>query len=161
MIAFNALVTVAATYLLATFLQTVLHRLLGHGARGGWFRRVHLAEHHARYSRGRLVTNHAVEEKSLTPYYLGPVLACGALAWLILPRPLFWVHATTFALVFAVQVYVHDHFHLRRSWLNRFARFRALRRLHNLHHLRPGRNFSVLEPLWDRCLGTYQDKRAA
>lgn len=159
--ALNVGLTVLGTYLLATFLQAFLHRLLGHGGRGGWFRRTHLGEHHSRYGRGRLAALRAEPEATLTPFYAGPALACGVLAWNVLPRPLFWAHAATFAIVFALQVYVHDHFHLRRSWLNRFARFRTLRRLHYIHHLKPGRNYSVLEPLWDRVLGTSQRRRSA
>jgi sterol desaturase/sphingolipid hydroxylase (fatty acid hydroxylase superfamily) len=143
------------TALVATFLQASLHRLLGHGRVLPWFRRVHLGEHHSHYRPGRLAAPDRVDvERSLTPYYAAPLALVGLIAWLALPRPLFWVHAASMAAAFAAQVYVHDQFHIRRAWLNRYASFRTLRRYHNLHHRHADRNFSVLLPAWDVLFGT-------
>jgi|HubBroStandDraft_2_1064218.scaffolds.fasta_scaffold651038_2 hypothetical protein len=61
---------VMVAYLTGSFLQTVLHRWLGHRAVEGFFRRRHVLEHHRIYSARRLVSSeYSVVERSLTPYY--------------------------------------------------------------------------------------------
>lgn len=150
-------ITILATYLLGTFLQAFLHLSVGHHPRGGWFFRSHVGCHHTVYSGTHLASErYEDEETSLTVYYVLPSALAGWAAYRLLPPPLFWLHAVTMVVVFAVHVYVHVQFHLEKPWLDRFALFRRRRRMHDIHHLAPDRNFAVIEPLWDRLFGTYQ-----
>jgi sterol desaturase/sphingolipid hydroxylase (fatty acid hydroxylase superfamily) len=149
--------TAIATGLLATFIQTSLHFALGHHRIGGWFFRSHIKCHHTIYSGKKLATpEYEDEETSLTLFYLIPSAVAVSIAYQVLPRALFWVHLGPFVVLFALHVYVHVQFHVRKSWLNRFGWFRRLRRLHNIHHLNHHKNYSLLQPFWDRLLGSYQ-----
>ena len=151
--------TVVITTLLATFIQSALHFVLGHHRIGGWFFRNHVKCHHTIYSGRKLATaEYEDEETSLTLFYFFPCAAACLTAYLILPRILFWVHCLTFALMFGLHVYVHIQFHVRKSWLNHFGRFRRLRRLHNIHHLNHRKNFALIQPFWDRIFGSFQAK---
>ena len=149
--------TIVATYGTATFLQAFLHWRLGHHRLGRWFFRSHMECHHAIYAGAHLASDRYEDEKiSLTPFYVAPVGMAGWLTFEALPRELFLVHAATFVAVFALHVHIHKQFHLEQSWLNRFGVFQRRRRLHDIHHLNPQKNFAVLEPLWDHVFGTYQ-----
>ena len=75
-----------SAYLAGSFLQTVLHRWLGHKAAGGFFRRRHVLEHHRIYPARRLVSSeYSAVERSLTPYYVLPAGALIAFLGLLLP----------------------------------------------------------------------------
>jgi hypothetical protein len=56
---------------------------------------------------------------------------------------------------FVVYEYMHWNMHVpRKQFVERFAWFQFLRNHHHLHHRHPMKNFCVLLPLADACLGT-------
>jgi len=63
--------------------------------------------------------------------------------------------ATTMLISYAAHAYVHEHYHLNRSWLDRWQWFRWRRSLHFVHHRDTTRNYAVIDFFWDRMLRTY------
>ena len=151
-------VGVVAAYLTGSLLQTVLHRWLGHRAVGGFFRRRHVLEHHRIYSAKRLVSSeYSDEERSLTPYYVLPAGALIALLGLLLPFAPFAGFTSTLLISFAAHAYIHKHYHLQNSWLERSRWFRRHRELHFVHHRDARRNYAVIDLFWDRLFGTFAE----
>jgi sterol desaturase/sphingolipid hydroxylase (fatty acid hydroxylase superfamily) len=149
---------VVAAYLTGSFLQTVLHRWLGHKAVGGFFRRRHVLEHHRIYSARRLVSSeYSADERSLTPYYVLPAGALIALLGWVLPFAPFVGFTTMLLFSFAAHAYIHKHYHLQHSWLEHSRWFRRHRDLHYVHHRDARRNYAVIDLFWDRLLGTFTD----
>ena len=55
--------------------------------------------------------------------------------------------------------YLHDAFHITDHWLNRFAPFRRLVSLHQVHHKEMQKNFGIFTYVWDKLFKTFQDKK--
>jgi hypothetical protein len=152
---------VVVAYLTGSFLQTILHRWLGHRAVGGFFRRRNVLEHHLIYSARRLVSSeYSAVERSLTPYYVLPAGALIALLGLVLPLAPFVSFTTTLLISFGAHAYIHKHYHLQYSWLARSRWFRRHRELHYVHHRDARRNYAVIDLFWDRLFGTFAEAPA-
>jgi sterol desaturase/sphingolipid hydroxylase (fatty acid hydroxylase superfamily) len=54
--------------------------------------------------------------------------------------------------------YLHDSFHIKDHWLNRYAPFRKLVRLHQVHHEHMQKNFGIFTFVWDKLFGSFQDR---
>jgi hypothetical protein len=149
-------VTILVTLGYATFVQAVLHLMLGHHRMGGSVFRVHVTQHHALYG-GKSVCSarYRDEERSLTPLFIVPCALSGILGYFTLSFPMFVTFVAVFGASFWLQAYLHVQFHLERPWLLRFIWFRELRDLHTVHHHHQGRNFGLVTLCWDRLLGTY------
>ena len=77
------LVTAAATHLLMSFAQTLMHYKLGHHPMGGKFFRNHINFHHTYYSKDHLVSpTYLGDEGNNTPYFFVPVVLAGACTYL-------------------------------------------------------------------------------
>jgi sterol desaturase/sphingolipid hydroxylase (fatty acid hydroxylase superfamily) len=151
----------AATHLVVSFAQTLLHRTLGHHPMGGRFFRNHINFHHAYYSKGRLVSRtYLGEEGNNTPFFIIPVCLFGACSYFVLPVDLLVVEVMACAASFYAHVFFDREYHVEGSWLLRFAWFRRIRELHFNHHRHADCNFAVIDFFWDRLLGTYR-KRVA
>lgn len=149
-----------AAYFTGSFLQAALHRWLGHGAVGTFFHRRHVLEHHRIYSERHLASpRYSVVERSLTPYYALPAGGMIALFGLVLPLAAFVGFSTTMLVSFVAHAYIHKHYHLHRSWLERSRWFRRHRDLHYEHHRDARRNYAVIDLFWDRLLGTFAEVR--
>jgi len=149
--------TALVSHYIASFIQISLHYLLGHRALGGFFYRTHMFDHHGIYSGDQLLSEtYSDKERDLTAYYVVPAALLVLAAYLLLPTGIFLVHILSIGLSYAAHVYLHVHYHLKNSWLNRFRWFEKKRRLHLVHHREPSKNFAVIEFFWDRIWGTYQ-----
>ena len=154
----SAVLAAMAAYLTASFLQTVMHRWLGHKAVGTFFQRRHVHDHHRIYSPRHFVSaEYSAVERSLTPYYAVPAGAVIALLRLVLPPAPFVSFATTIVVSFAAHAYIHKHYHLQRTWLERSGWFRRNRDLHYVHHRNARRNYAVIDFFWDRLFGTFAE----
>ena len=149
--------TMLATHYVGSFLQASLHALLGHRQAGGRLYWNHMLNHHANYTRNMVSDAYLDEDASNTPFYVVPSVATAAAAFALLPWDFAAVLTVSLAAHFAAQVYLHNHYHLKRTWLHRFAWFRRRQQLHFEHHRDVGANFSIVEPAWDRLFGTYRE----
>src|ERR1700692_4468489 len=150
-------VTAAATHLVVSFSQTLMHSKLGHHAMGGKFFRNHINFHHTHYSKDHLVSAiYLDDEGNNTPFFFIPVFAVGACMYFLLRVDLFVVLAVACAASFYAHVFFDKEYHVEGSRLLRFAWFRRKRELHFVHHRHANSNFGVVHFFWDRVLGTYR-----
>jgi sterol desaturase/sphingolipid hydroxylase (fatty acid hydroxylase superfamily) len=153
-----AVLAAVAAYLTGSLLQTVIHRWLGHQAVGTFFQRRHVLDHHRIYSPRHLVSSdYSAVERSLTPYYAVPAGGVIAFLRLVLPIAPFLSFSMTMLVSFAAHAYIHKHYHLQRTWLERFRWFRRHRDLHYVHHRNGRRNYAVIDFFWDRLFGTFTE----
>ena len=108
----------------------------------------HLTFHHAVYSKKKLMTSarYIDEERSNTGFDVVPIVIALAITYPLLPLDIFVVFAATIILTYVAHIYVHVHFHLTSSWLQRSHWFLRLQRLHVVHHLDMRKNHAVLMP---------------
>ena len=154
----SAVFAAVAAYLTGSFLQTVMHRWLGHKAVGTFFQRRHVFDHHRIYSPRHLVSSeYSAVERSLTPYYAVPAAGVVALLGLVLPLAPLVSFSTTILVSFVAHAYIHKHYHLQHTWLGRFGWFRRNRDLHYVHHRNARRNYAEIDFFWDRLFGTFTE----
>jgi sterol desaturase/sphingolipid hydroxylase (fatty acid hydroxylase superfamily) len=156
-------ITAAATHLVMSFAQTLMHYKLGHHPIGGKFFRNHINFHHTYYAKDHLVSaKYLGDEGNNTPFFFIPVFLVGACMYLILPLDLFVVVVLACAVSFYAHVFFDKEYHIEGSRLQRFAWFRRKQALHFAHHRHVGCNFAVIDSFWDRLLGTYRsvDKKS-
>jgi sterol desaturase/sphingolipid hydroxylase (fatty acid hydroxylase superfamily) len=92
-------------------------------------------------------------------YYTIPLGPMVVLAFWFLPASLFLIHGAVMAGTIWWHIFLHKHYHLRKSWFTRFEWFRRKRALHFIHHRHDQSNFAIVEYVWDRLLGTYHARR--
>jgi sterol desaturase/sphingolipid hydroxylase (fatty acid hydroxylase superfamily) len=149
--------TAAATHLVMSFSQTLMHYKLGHHPIGGKFFRNHIDFHHTNYSKDHLVSaTYLDDEGNNTPFFFIPVFAVGACMYFLLPVELFVVLLVACGTSFYAHVYFDKEYHVEGSRLQRFAWFRRKRELHFVHHRHANSNFGVIHFFWDRIFGTYR-----
>jgi len=147
--------TAIATHLTMSVAQTLMHCHLGHRPLGGKLYRDHINFHHTYYAKDHLVSAvYRGEEGNNTPFFFIPVFMVGSVSFFLLPLDLFVVQALVCAASFYAHVLFYKEYHVDGSWLERFAWFRHMRRLHFEHHRHAGTNFAVIDFFWDRMLGT-------
>ena len=151
------LVVAALTYYAASFIQMLFHRLFGHTRQVERLYDVHVRGHHAQYSGDMLSDRWIPTEQHTLWFYAIPFVPMSIAALWFLPIDIFLAHIG--GLLFAIwwHVYLHRQYHIRDSWLNRFAWFQTKRRLHIIHHRKPHNNYAIVEYLWDRLLGTFDE----
>jgi sterol desaturase/sphingolipid hydroxylase (fatty acid hydroxylase superfamily) len=147
----------AATHLVMSASQTLLHRWLGHRRWGGHFFRNHIGFHHASYARGHLTSAvYRGKDGNNTPFFLIPTLLAGGGLFFLLSLGPFLAMASAAAASFYAHVYFDKTYHVAGSPLERFAWFRRKQQLHFVHHLHADANFAVIDFFWDRLFGTYR-----
>ena len=120
--------TAAATHLVMSFGQTLIHYKVAHHPMGGKIFRNHINFHHTQYSDAHLVPpTYLGAEGNTTPYFFIPILLAAACAYLLLPLDLFIVAMVTCAASFYAHVHFDNEYHSERSWLRRFSWFSASR----------------------------------
>jgi sterol desaturase/sphingolipid hydroxylase (fatty acid hydroxylase superfamily) len=126
---------------------------------GSRLREFHIGGHHTHYPdsqhmRGRRFVYGSGRHDSLVPQ-LPWLFSLGLLLWWTLPGAYGGWAALEVALIAGLNSYIHLHFHLDRSWLQRFAWFRRARAIHDIHHDRDV-NFMVADHFWDRVFGRFE-----
>lgn len=156
--------TVAALILsviVASFVGYFVHRAI-HKPWTGPLYRGHMEHHLTIYPKERL-TSEKYELKKW--YHSGPVLFTpGAVAVILIIGLVCWtfnIPLMSFAAFSGGLVafgflndYVHDSYHLRRHWLQKFSFYRVLRRWHFQHHVNMTKNFGIVDMTWDRVFKT-------
>ena len=147
--------TAAATHLVMSFGQTLIHYKVAHHQMGGKIFRDHINFHHTHYSDAHLVSRtYLGDEGNTTPYFFIPVFLVGGCAYFLLPLNLFVAMVIAGAASFYAHVFFDKEYHVEGSRLQRFAWFRRKQELHFDHHRHADCNFAVIDFFWDRMLGT-------
>src|ERR1700745_3144874 len=140
------LMTAAATHLIMSFGQTLMHYKLGHHPIGGKFFRNHINFHHRYYSKDHLLSQtYLGDEGNNTPFFLIPGFLGGASTFLLLPVDLFVVEVVACTASFYAHVFFDKEYHVEGSRLQRFAWFRRMQQLHFSHHRPHDSKFAITE----------------
>jgi hypothetical protein len=100
------LVTAAATHLVMSFGQTLIHYKVAHHPIGGKIFRNHINFHHTHYSDAHLVSRtYLGDEGNTTPYFLIPVFLVGGCAYFLLPLNLFVMMVIASAASFCARLF--------------------------------------------------------
>ncbi len=159
--------TIAALILsvvVASFVGYFVHRAI-HKPWTGPLHRGHMEHHLEVYPKERL-TSESYELKKW--YHSGPVLFTpaavvvillgGSACWLAgIPLMSFAAFSGGLVAFGFLNDYVHDSFHLRRHWLQRFRHYRRLRRWHFKHHVDMTKNFGIVDMMWDHVFKTKRE----
>jgi sterol desaturase/sphingolipid hydroxylase (fatty acid hydroxylase superfamily) len=147
-----------ASYYLMAIVQTVLHRDYGHRKRINAVFEAHAIGHHGLYNRNNLQTDEFEDcESTALNYYGIPIVAFAALIYAYLGPLIMIAHLSGVFATFRWHLYLHEHYHLTESPLERFAWFRKKRQLHFVHHQDARYNFAVVEFWIDRVMGTRRE----
>lgn len=149
----------------ASFFEWTLHRFVMHKPLRFFYYpyHTHAVIHHREFKADHTYHDVTGTKKNIIPmaWWNGPVLvaACAvpflAAAWWTGRWPLLWGALTAFACYYATYEYLHWCMHLPRGRnLERSGIFFRLNGHHLLHHRYMNRNFNVVLPLADLCLGT-------
>ncbi|MEK6822545.1 MAG: sterol desaturase family protein [Nanoarchaeota archaeon] len=134
------------------------HRAAEHmGVLGNKVRHKHWVHHEVHYPKEKLRPNdHYEDAGGWTMYALG--VACTLVALLIMPLKYYaplalgaWIYG------YLIGEYFHRAFHVRHHWLQRFAWFRRLVMLHDIHHTGPY-NYGIVFFWMDRLFGTLREE---
>ena len=152
------LAVVVATYYVMSIVQTVLHKDFGHRQRIEAVFSAHAIGHHGLYNKNRLKTEKFEDcESHALNYYGIPIVVIAALTfWL---GGLLVMTANLIGVIFTFRwhMYLHEHYHLIDTPLERFAWFRKKRELHFIHHEDARYNFAVVEFWIDNLMGTRKE----
>ncbi len=133
---------------------------LAHRPVGGPLYRAHMAHHEAIYPPEAFLSDEYIDppaHQSSTFVFLPFVAALALGAFALLPRWAALVAAGELVAIGWLSSCLHDGFHVRGFWLERFAWFQRLRRLHVQHHEHMQTNLGIFSWTWDRLLGSFRD----
>lgn len=151
------LLTVVATHMVMSMMQTLMHRFLGHSPLGGFLYRNHINFHHTYYANDHLVSSvYRGDAGNNTPFFFIPVFLVGGCTFFVLPLDLFVAQAAACAASFYAHVFFDKEYHVEGSRLRRFAWFRRMQELHFAHHRHANSNFAVIDYYWDWGFRTYR-----
>src|SRR5260370_4912170 len=150
------LVPSAATHLVMSFGQTLIHYKVAHHPMGGKIFRDHINFHHTHYSDAHLISRtYLGDEGNTTPYFFIPVFLVGGCAYFLLPLSLFVVMVIASAASFYAHVFFDKEYHVEGSRLQRFAWFRRKRGRTFFHHRHANSNFALLHSFSHNILAPY------
>ena len=87
-------------------------------------------------------------------YYGIPIVVVAALVYFFAGTMVMIAHLISVFATFRWHLYLHEHYHLTESYLERFTWFRKKRHLHFIHHRDARYNFAVVEFWIDNLMGT-------
>lgn len=152
------IVVAVASYYLMSIVQTVLHRDFGHRNRIRKVFSAHSIGHHGEYNMNKLQTDEFVDLESHALNYYGiPIVAAAVLVYFAAGTTVMIAHLIGVFATFRWHIYLHEHYHLTNTCLERFAWFRKKRHLHFIHHRDARYNFAVVEFWIDNLMGTRRD----
>ena len=149
---------VVASYYLMSIVQTVLHKDFGHRSRIRKVFSAHAIGHHGEYNMNNLQTETFVDLESHALNYYGiPIVVVATLVYLFAGTMVMTAHLIGVFATFRWHLYLHEHYHLTETYLERFAWFRKKRHLHFIHHRDARYNYAVVEFWIDNLMGTRSD----
>jgi len=147
-----------ASYYLMSIVQTVLHRDYGHRRKIRAVFDAHAIGHHGLYPPDKLQSEVFEDcESHALNYYGIPIVVFAVFIYFYLGPLVMFAHLTGVFATFRWHLYLHEHYHLIDSPLERFAWFRKKRRLHFVHHRDARYNFAVVEFWIDKLMGTRKE----
>lgn len=152
------------SFLLTILLSFFLSELIGYGIhrathwralRSVFLYKAHL-QHHRLYTPSAFMTDEYLSAgKNSLVWTFAPVFVMIALLLVIvLPRANAVVGVLVLSIVSLLNNYMHDSFHLRGHWLERFGWFHRMRLNHLHHHENTKTVYGIYILFWDGVFGT-------
>ena len=153
-------------YLLMLILGPVLvelvgyfwHRIVEHrGLLGHFFSERHIVHHEHDYPIDHLRRRSKYKSsQSWTWHFIGVISAIVMI--IVLPLDLAVVLISSCSLyIFLIISNLHKAYHIENHWLSRFAWFRKMLKLHDIHHYQ-NTNYGICFFVMDRIFGTYSEE---
>jgi len=151
-------------FVLGTFLGYAFHRMF-HSTWSGRFYKAHMTHHLKLYPPTDYFSDKYRDPGKDNTVWLF-ILAFSPLGLLILSLMYFSAISIPMGIGVAVEITIigwlnnsmHDAFHLRKSFWDRFSFFSKLRKLHFQHHVNMKSNYGIFSFFWDKLLKTYSNK---
>mmetsp|Transcript_39207 Transcript_39207/g.77082 ORF Transcript_39207/g.77082 Transcript_39207/m.77082 type:complete len:174 (-) Transcript_39207:119-640(-) len=122
---------------------------------------VHMAHHKESYPVGKLLKDPPYSGQK-GEFVFAPLVFCiWFLCYLCLPLRFALLVVIESTLFSYVSNYLHQHYHLKGSWLEKYKWFQDRRNRHyyHHHHLRKNMSLGGLDPVFDKLFGTYNHSK--
>lgn len=155
------LLVICLTFLLTSFIAYIIHWLF-HQKWMGRFHKSHMNHHTIQYP-----ANNFYSDKYRSPgkddtavlfvLFFSPIIASIILltALNVISILFCFIMIVEMILIGLLNDKLHDHFHLNKTFLNKFSYFQKLRKLHYNHHLDMSKNFSIYWFFFDKLFGSF------
>ncbi len=158
------ILTIAASAAATTFLGYWTHRLF-HKSISGPFYNAHMSHHTVQYPPGDFTSDeYRSAGKNNTLWYFALAFS-PLMIMIVLSHFLFGVSIWTCGCILASMIatgylhdYMHDGFHLNKSFWQYMPGFHRLQELHRIHHDDMTKNYGIFSFALDKLFSTYQDK---
>jgi sterol desaturase/sphingolipid hydroxylase (fatty acid hydroxylase superfamily) len=148
---------------LGTFLGYIFHRMF-HQPWSGKFYDAHMTHHTKLYPASDYTSDEYREPGKDNTVWLF-LLAFSPLGIIVLSLMLFSVIPIAMGIGIILEMILigfvnnnmHDGFHLRKSFWDRFKFFSHLRKLHYEHHVDMSKNYGIFYFMWDKLFGTFKN----
>lgn len=144
-------------FILGELLGYWVHRLL-HNPKAGILYKVHMVHHLELYPTNNMYS--AIYRKPKLKYntllmFAPFFLLAALLLFVLLPLKLFLLlFIETFSLSY-LNNWLHDSFHIKPIWLEKYRWYNKLRDIHFIHHQDMSKNMGIFTFFWDRIFKTY------
>jgi len=153
------LLALAGGFIFFQFVGYFIHKLFHHPISGRVYRS-HKSHHWDLYPPGDFYSELYREppwyDRPLL-YYTPFIVGFTFLLYYILPLHLTAALLVELVLVAWLNDKIHEHFHLKHTWMGKFKIFRRWRDWHFKHHIDDSKNFSIFWYLPDRLFGSMLD----
>jgi sterol desaturase/sphingolipid hydroxylase (fatty acid hydroxylase superfamily) len=153
------LATFFSAALLTEIIGFLFHKL-AHMPITGLLYRSHMTHHVKHYPGSQYFSNEYIDPgKDSFVFHFAPLFCSWVLLqWAVLPWTL-WVTALVATSITAfLNAYLHDSYHIRNHWLDKYASYRKMRGLHYIHHIQMNRNLGITWPGIDKIFGTLRTR---
>lgn len=151
----STLLTLVIGFFLGEGIGYAIHRFL-HSSLSGRAHIAHMTHHLKLYP----PTNFYSEKyrspgKDNTVFIFGVILValCTGM-WFVLPHRIAIILMVEFLVLGLANDYLHDIFHIKPNWLEKYDWFQRLRAIHLVHHQDMSKNYGIFTFLGDRLFGT-------
>ena len=149
---------IGITYLFLTSFENAIHKA-SHYKESGPLYRWHKI-HHKDYPVIKLESDTYIDSTGyLENWYLGAIIGSSLIIYSVSSSRTFTIFSTELIIYMNVVDYLHQQFHLKRSWLLRYTWFQKLKQIHLHHHIKQHSNFSFINHSYDKLSNTYFSDR--
>lgn len=149
------IVSFILTYYFVAIVQTIFHKLFGHRNKIKVIYETHALGHHDKYRPSNLLTEKWIDsEQHVMWYYAIPTVPIFLLLMYLSSIDI--MIGFICGLIFSVwwHIYLHEQYHIKGSYFERYNWFLRKRKLHFLHHLEVTSNYAIVEFWIDDLLRT-------
>jgi sterol desaturase/sphingolipid hydroxylase (fatty acid hydroxylase superfamily) len=156
-------ISIVFLFLFLEFIAYMWHRFINHlGFLGDKIRVTHYCHHEEMYPHDNMISDKYKTSHDTWPWFI-PLFIFGYL-------PLYLIYKkyninkyliSMFILQLTLHVYIisyiHDSYHIKNHWLNKYKWYRTNKKYHYIHHL-DNKNYGITTYIFDYLFGTFSDE---